>query len=54
MLVISRKLKQGFVLEVEGREDIRITILDIQRGRVQLGVEAPTDVNIRRDELPKR
>ena len=47
MLVLSRKLGQRF--EVGG--DIRVTIVKIDRNSIRIGIEAPGDVTIRREEI---
>jgi len=47
MLVLSRK--SGECINIGG--DIEVKVLDICGGRVRLGVSAPHDVNIRRQEL---
>jgi carbon storage regulator len=47
MLVLSRKPLQSIVI---GR-DIRITIVKVERNQVRIGIEAPRDVTILRDEL---
>ena len=49
MLVLSRKVGQGIIIA----DDIRITVLGIERGKVKLGVEAPEDIRILRDELKR-
>lgn len=49
MLVISRKEDQGVVIG-----DAVVRVLAIERGRVKLGIAAPEDVRVRRDELPER
>ncbi len=48
MLVLSRK-KQEIV---RIGENIFVQVVDLGKGRVRLGIGAPRDVNIRRDELP--
>jgi len=50
MLVLSRKPNQG----VSIGDHIHITVLGIERGRVKLGIEAPDEVRIDRDELRVR
>ena len=50
MLVLTRKHGQSIV--VNG--DITITVVAIGRGRVQLGVTAPFDVTIHREEIQRR
>lgn len=47
MLVLSRKLGQRFQLGT----DIRVTIVRIDRNSVRIGIEAPDDVTIRREEI---
>jgi carbon storage regulator len=47
MLVLTRKLGEKIYIS----ENIRITVVDIDRGKVRLGIEAPRDVPIFRQEL---
>ena len=47
MLVLSRKLGQRF--EVGGA--IRVTIVKIDRNSVRIGIEAPDDVKVHREEV---
>ena len=47
MLVLSRKLGQRFNIG----PDIQITIVKIDRNSVRIGIEAPNDVRICREEL---
>ena len=47
MLVLSRRIEQSFWVG----EETRITILGIDRGRVKIGIEAPSHVDIQRGEL---
>jgi carbon storage regulator len=47
MLVLSRKLGQRFQV---GHE-VRITIVKIDRHSVRIGIEAPGDVNVYREEV---
>lgn len=47
MLVLSRKLGEKIFIG----ENICITIVDIDRGKIRLGIEAPRDVAIYRQEL---
>ena len=47
MLVLSRKLSQSILIGSE----IRITVVKTDRGAVRLGIEAPADVAILREEL---
>jgi carbon storage regulator len=47
MLVLTRKLNERIVVD----NHIVIEVLSIQGGRVRLGITAPPDVSIVRDEL---
>ncbi len=48
MLVLTRGLKQQIVI---GDQRITVTVLEVKGGRVRLGIEAPADVSVRRQEL---
>lgn len=50
MLVLSRRLKERIRLG----DGIIVTILDIARDRVRVGIEAPSNVLVLRDELKQR
>jgi carbon storage regulator len=47
MLVLSRKLGQRFQVG----QDVRITIVKIDKQSVRIGIEAPGDVTIYREEI---
>jgi len=47
MLVLTRKARQGVWIG----DNIHVTVLEIAHGRVKLGIEAPADVEIDREEL---
>jgi carbon storage regulator len=47
MLVLSRKLGEKVLIG----EDIVVTVVEIERGKIRLGIEAPKDVPIVRQEL---
>jgi carbon storage regulator len=49
MLVLSRKKDQ----RIQIGKDVWLTVIGVQGGRVRLGFEAPDDVLILRDELPR-
>lgn len=50
MLVFSRKLGERFIIA----DAIVVTVTQIERGRVRLGIEAPANVRIVREELQRR
>lgn len=47
MLVLSRKSMQSVTIG----SDIRITVIRLEGNQVRIGIEAPRDVRILRDEL---
>lgn len=47
MLVLSRKLGQRFQVG----NDVRITIVKIDRNAVRIGIEAPDKVTVYREEI---
>lgn len=47
MLVLRRKVEEAIVLN----GDIRVVILAVEGERVKIGIEAPNDVAIVREEL---
>ncbi len=51
MLVLSRKLGEKIVIG----ENIRITVVKIDRNQIRIGIEAPGDVPVFREEIaPQR
>lgn len=50
MLILSRKTGETVVVE----DDIRVTVLDAGNNRVQLGIVAPKEVLVLREEVYKR
>ena len=47
MLVLSRKKNQQIVIG----DDIVITIVDVRSDKVRIGIEAPADVPVHRQEV---
>lgn len=50
MLVLSRKLGEKVVIG-EGADAVTVVVVDIDRGKIRLGIDAPKDVPIFRQEL---
>jgi carbon storage regulator len=50
MLILTRKQNESIVID----DDIRITVLSDKHGQVKLGIEAPDDVEIWREEIMRR
>jgi len=47
MLVLSRRVDESIVIG----HNITVTILSVRSGHVSLGVQAPTDVEVNRQEI---
>ncbi len=50
MLVLTRKIDEAIIIG----DNIKITVLDIRSDSVKLGIDAPKEVPILRDELLTR
>ena len=50
MLVLSRKADESMYIG----DNIKITVLDIRGGQVRIGITAPDDVKIHREEVYNR
>lgn len=50
MLILTRKLGEAVVID----GNIRVVVVEIEKGKIRLGIEAPREVLIYRQEiLPK-
>lgn len=47
MLVLTRKLGEGLVVG----QNINLKVLEIHKNQIKIGIEAPADVRIYRDEV---
>lgn len=47
MLVLSRKVGESIVI----RDDIKICVVDVRGDKVRLGIEAPKEVPVHRQEV---
>jgi carbon storage regulator len=50
MLVLSRKVDEKIIID----GGIVITVVDIDRGKVRLGIDAPKHVQVHREEVVER
>ena len=50
MLVLSRKAEESMYIG----DDIKITVLDIRGGQIRIGITAPQDIKIHREEVYQR
>lgn len=47
MLVLSRNIEESIVIN----KNIHVTILDVKGGKVKLGISAPREVSVNREEV---
>lgn len=50
MLVLSRKLGENIRIG----DSVKITVLEVRNGQVKLGIEAPPEVKVHREEIYAR
>ena len=50
MLILSRKLGEKIIIG----HNIEVVVVDIDRGKVRLGIEAPAGIPIHREEILNR
>ena len=54
MLVLTRKLVEAFIIEWPDGEQIDIFVTEVREGQINIGVDAPSEVGIWREELLNR
>ena len=47
MLILTRRIDESLLIG----EDIEVVVLEVRGGQVRLGVQAPRDMKVLRDEL---
>lgn len=47
MLVLSRRIGESIVIG----DNVTVTVVDIDRGKIRIGIDAPRDVPVLRSEL---
>ena len=50
MLILTRKVAEGVVIG----DNVRVVVLEVRGKQVRLGIEAPTDMVVLRDEISRR
>jgi carbon storage regulator len=54
MLVLTRRRDEAIVIRNRFGTEIRLMVVDIRGNKVRLGIEAPLEVSIAREEVQKR
>lgn len=47
MLILTRRKNESIIID----DQIKVTVLELDNNRVQLGIEAPRDISIHREEV---
>ena len=50
MLIITRKDNESLFIG----DDIKITVLDVKGNQVRIGIDAPKDIDVHREEVYRR
>ena len=54
MLVLSRRRDEAIVIRNRFGTEIRLMVVDVKGNKVRLGIEAPADIDIAREEVRSR
>ncbi len=50
MLILTRKLGESIIIE----DNIKITVIDINKQQIKLGIDAPRHITINREEVARK
>lgn len=50
MLVLTRRTGETFMIG----DDIKVTVVNVEGGQVKLGIDAPRDISVHREEVYQR
>ncbi len=50
MLILTRRLGESILIE----DNIKITVVDINKQQIKLGIDAPKHITINREEVAKK
>ena len=53
MLVLARQINEGLTITTQDGTRIQIRVIECRVGKVRLGIEAPPEVIIHRDEVQR-
>jgi carbon storage regulator len=54
MLVLTRRRDEAIVIRNRFGTEIRLLVVDVKGNKVRLGIEAPADIEIAREEVRSR
>lgn len=50
MLILTRRLGESIIID----DNIKITVIDINKQQIKLGIDAPRHITINREEVAKK
>ena len=50
MLILSRRVGESLIID----QDVKVHVLGVSGNQIRIGVEAPKEVTVHRDEVQKR
>ena len=50
MLILTRKVGESIIIG----EDVEVKVLGLRAGQIKIGIEAPTDLKVHREEIYER
>ena len=54
MLVLTRKRDEAIVIRTRFGTEIHLSVVDIRGNKVRLGIDAPREISVEREEVSER
>ena len=51
MLILTRRIGEALMADIGEGDLVTVTVLDVRGGQVRLGIDAPQDVPVHREEI---
>lgn len=51
MLILTRRISESIII---GENSVKITVLGVKGNQVRLGIDAPKDISVHREEIYER